>query len=109
MGKTVMLFKMGQVARVDLPFAFIEMIGNRTLLSVNDELLIKTAQARTPEGDIILLVRPVVEIPGLLEGEAAIKGEREQARMHGAGWLDRRAAPLKAIWESEEDTNASRS
>lgn len=96
----VTLFKFGEVAKVTLPFDVEEILFNRTLLTINGELFVKTAQARTPERELILLVRQVLELPGIMEGVAAVEGERLDAERHGAGWLDKRDCPLQVVWES---------
>ena len=95
----ITLFKFGETAEVDFPLVeLIQMIGNWTLFSVNGELLVKTAQAHDPECGYFLLMRPVVEIPGKLEGKQAIEEERVAAGEVGAGWIDRRDQPLQVTW-----------
>ena len=100
----VVLFKFGEVAEADLPLAeLVQFIGNWVLLRVNSELLVKTAQAQDPNGGYFLLVRPIVEISGELEGEQAVGEEKVAARDIGAGWIDRRDQPLQVTWQDMED------
>lgn len=97
----VILFKFSEVAEIDLsPTELTQMIGSWTLFSINNEFLVKTAQAQTPEKDYFLLVRPIVEIPDKLEGEQAIEEEMMAAREADAGWIDRRDRPLQVIWRT---------
>ena len=98
----VTLFKFGEVAKVDLPFDVSELLFNRTLLMINGKLFVKTAQAQPAEGGLVLLVRPVVELPGILEGKDAVEGERLDAGRHGAGWLDKTDCPLQVVWGKGE-------
>lgn len=96
----VVLFKFCEVAEVDFPLdELVQFIGNWVLLQVNGELLVKTAQAQDPNGGYFLLVRPIVEIPGKLEGEQAVEEEKIAARDAGVGWIDRRDQPLQVTWK----------
>lgn len=97
----VILFKFGEVAKVDLPFDVNEILFSRTLLLVNGRLLVKTAQDRTEEGELVLLVRAVVELKSILEGADAVKGERLDAERNGAGWVDKSDCPLQVEWKRE--------
>lgn len=96
----VILFKFGQVARGNIPGADL-LIGTRVVLDVNGQWLVKSAQAFDQEtGELTLIVRPVVVIPGILEGEAAVEAERDAALRAGAAWRDMRAFPLTVTWEN---------